>query len=161
MKAAAAFLFLAATLAGCASYSGSGLQPGVATEAQVRETMGRPAMEFAEPGGGKRLVYPKGPLGTHTYMADVGGDGRMVAVRQVLDDGVFNDIQPGLTEQDVLRMIGPPGQTMGFPLSGNYAWDYRYTDTWGYLAIFSVTFSPQHLVVSKITQRIERDKGRR
>ena len=159
MKAAAILTLLAAVIAGCAAYSGAGLQPGVATEAQVRQTMGNPAMEFAQPDGGKRLVYPKGPLGTQTYMADVGGDGRMLAVRQVLSDDVFWSIQPGLTEQDVLRMIGPPGQTMGFPLSGNYAWDYRYTDTWGYLAIFSVTFNPSGIVVSKITQRIERDKG--
>ena len=50
---------------------------------------------------------------------------------------------------------------MRFGLSNTYAWDWRYVDTWGYTAIFSVTFDAQDRVVSKITQRIERpDRGR-
>jgi hypothetical protein len=157
----AAFLVLALALGACASYSGSSLQPGVATEAQVRESMGAPAMEFANPDGSRQLVFPRGPLGTATFMADVGRDGKLIGIRQVLNDDVFYRIQPGQTEEEVLRTIGPPGQTMGFPLSGNYAWDYRFTDTWGYVAIFSVTFNRDRIVVSKISQRIERDKGMR
>ena len=47
----------------------------------------------------------------------------------------------------------------GISLSGNYAWDYRFVDTWGYTAIFSVTFDRTGIVVSKISQRIERDKS--
>ncbi len=146
-------------LAGCASYSGYGLRPGVSTEMEVRNVMGAPAAEFAEIDGSRRLVYPRGPLGTRTFMADVGPDRRLSAVTQVLDDDTFQHIQPGLGRDDVLRMIGPPGQTMAFPRSGHTAWDYRYTDTWGYLAIFSVTFDRDGTVVSKITQRIERDRG--
>jgi hypothetical protein len=148
-------------LAGCASYSGYGLRPGVSTEAEVRSVMGMPAAEFAEGDGSRRLVYPRGPLGTRTFMADVGADRRLTAVTQVLDDDTFYHIQPGLTREDVVRMIGPPGQTMAFPRSGHTAWDYRYTDTWGYLAIFSVTFDREGIVVSKITQRVERDRGAR
>ena len=155
-----AYAFLCALLvAGCASYSGYGLRPGASTEAEVRSTMGAPAAEFSQSDGSRRLVYPRGPLGTRTFMADVGPDRRLSAVTQVLDDDTFHHIQPGLTRDDVLRMIGPPGQTMAFPRSGHVAWDYRYTDTWGYLAIFSVTFDRDGTVVSKITQRIERDRG--
>jgi outer membrane protein assembly factor BamE (lipoprotein component of BamABCDE complex) len=153
-----ASMLLAASLAACVSYSGAGLMPGSATEAQVREGMGKPALEFANPDGTRRLAYPRGPLGTQTYMADIGTDGRLLAIRQVLNDDVFYRIQPGMTRDDVLRTIGPPGDTMGFPLSGNYAWDYRFVDTWGYVAIFSVTFNREGLVVSKISQRIDRDK---
>src|SRR5207344_2171863 len=86
MRTTSLACLLLAALAGCAGYSGRGLQPGVSTEAQVRESMGTPALELAQPDGGKRLVYPRGPLGTQTFMADVGGDGRMVAVSQVLND---------------------------------------------------------------------------
>ena len=157
--AALALCLTLAVLAGCASYSGHGLAPGVATEAEVRATMGAPAAEFAREDGGRTLAYPRGPLGTQTYMADLGRDGRLVAIRPVLGDDSFWRIQPGMTRDDVLRMIGPPGQTMAFSLSDTYAWDYRYVDTWGYLAIFSVTFDRRDIVVSKFTQRIERDKG--
>jgi hypothetical protein len=153
---AAAFLAV-----GCASYDGRGLTPGVSTDADVRALMGTPAVEFAESDGSYRLMYPRGPLGPRTYVVSVGADRKLRSVNQVLTDETFYRIQPGQTRDDVLRLIGPPGETMAFPLSGNYAWDYRYQDTWGYLAIFSVTFDRGGTVVSKITQRIERDKGMR
>jgi hypothetical protein len=158
-----AMLVLAAAIAGCAaynSYGGAGLQRGTSTEADVRATMGRPAAEFRNADGTRVLAYPRGPLGTQTFMVDVGADGRLQAIRQVLGDETFYRIQPGLTEEDILRMIGPPGDKMAFSLSGNYAWDYRFVDTWGYTAIFSVTFNRDGVVVSKISQRIERDKSR-
>ncbi|HEX4782114.1 MAG TPA: hypothetical protein VH301_15230, partial [Usitatibacter sp.] len=130
-KAKIVLLLAAAALAGCASYDGRTLQPGI-PEAEVKATMGPPAMEVPVEGG-KRLVYPKGPLGTQTFMADLGPDGRLIAVSNVLTDGVFDRMQPGITEKDVLRMIGPPNQSMEFPRSNTHAWEYRYMDTWGYL----------------------------
>lgn len=154
-------LLSALFIAGCASYGGAGLRPGVSTEADVRSTMGTPAAEFAQGDGSRRLVYPRGPLGTRTFMADVGPDRRLTGVTQVLDDDTFYRIQPGLTRDEVLRLIGPPGQTMAFPRSATTAWDYRYNDTWGYVATFSVTFDREGIVVSKFTQRVERDRGMR
>jgi len=154
------FLVAAAALAGCASYGGASLVPGGSTEAEVRATMGTPALTFDE-GGARRLVYPRGPLGLETYMADIGPDGRVVSVGNVLRDETFFQVRPGMTKDEILRLIGPPGETMAFPRSQTHAWDYRYMDTWGYRAIFSVTFNAQDVVVSKFTQRIERDKGPR
>jgi len=49
---------------------------------------------------------------------------------------------------------------MQFSLSGNTAWDYRFIDTWGYLAVFSVTFDPNGIVVSKISRRLQERQGR-
>lgn len=149
-----------AVLAGCASFSGLGLKPGVATEPEVRAAMGRPALEFAREGGGHTLAYPRGPLGTQTYMADIGADGRLVAIRPVLDDEVFWRIQPGMTREDILHRLGPPGDHMAFALSGNDSWEWRYMDTWGYVAIFSVTFDRDGIVVGKFSRRIDRDKSR-
>jgi len=152
--------FLATVLlAGCASYGGSSLVKNQSTEAEVRGTMGVPAIVFDTGGGTKRLVYPRGPLGLETFMADVGPDGRVISIRNVLNDETFVHIRPGMTKDEVLRMIGPPGETMGFQLSRTHAWDYRFQDTWGYRAIFSVTFNERDIVVSKFVQRIEREKG--
>ena len=145
----------AIVVASCASYDGRGLRPGASSEADVRGLMGAPAVEIATDDGGKRLAYPRGPLGTQTYMADIDRDGRLEAVRQVLNDGTFNGIRPGMTRDEVLTRIGPPGDTMAFALSGNTAWDYRFVDTWGYLAVFSVTFDPNGIVVSKISRRLQ------
>jgi outer membrane protein assembly factor BamE (lipoprotein component of BamABCDE complex) len=159
MKPGIAFA-LCLLAAACAAYDGRSLQPG-ATEAQVRASMGEPALDLGAPDGSRRLVYPRGPLGTQTFMADVSRDGVLLGVHQALTDDTFNNIRPGLTRDDILRMIGPPGETMAFSRQGTIAWDYRYTDTWGYQAIFSVIFDRNTwIVVSKFTQRVERDRSK-
>jgi outer membrane protein assembly factor BamE (lipoprotein component of BamABCDE complex) len=78
---------------------------------------------------------------------------------RILNDEIVARVQPGQTREEVLAMLGPPVQTMPFPRLGHTAWDYRMSDTWGYHAIFSVTFDARGIVVSKITQRIERDRS--
>ena len=79
----------------------------------------------------------------------------------VLTDGVFDSMRPGITEKDVLRMIGPPSQTMEFPRSNTHAWEYRYMDTWGYVAEFSTTFDANGVMVSKLKRRLERNFDKR
>lgn len=155
-------LFLAAALlaAGCASYDGHSLRPGVSTEAEVRGVMGPPAAEFPNPDGSRSLAYPRGPLGTQTYMADVGPDGRVLGVRAALNDDTFHQIRPGMTRDEVLRLIGPPGDVMSFARLEQVSWEYRFVDTWGYRAYFSVNFDANWVVVSKFTRRVERDRGR-
>ncbi len=149
-----------AALAGCASYDGYSLRPGTSTEDEVRSVMGRPAMEFRNADGSRELVYPRGPLGTQTFMADVSRDGVLQAVRPVLSDEVFLRIVPGMTRDQVLRLIGPPGDVMEFPRSGRVSYEWRFMDTWHYTALFSVDFDRNGIVVSKFTRRIERDGGR-
>ena len=154
-------LALAATAAGCASYDGYNLRPGSSTEAQVRGTMGTPAMEFRNPDGSRALVYPRGPMGTQTFFADLGPDGVMREIRPVLNEGSFNQIRPGTTTRDeILRMIGPPGDTMHFARLDQESWEWRYYDSWGYLAIFSVNFDRDGKVVSKFSRRLERSDGK-
>lgn len=149
---------VAFALAGCASY---GRLSSASTESEVRASMGAPAMTFDEAGGAKRLVYPRGPLGVETLMADIGPDGRVRSFGNVLKDDTFFQVHAGMTKDEILRLIGPPGETMAFPRNHTHAWDYRYMDTWGYRAIFSVTFNDQDVVVSKFTQRLERERGPR
>ena len=143
---------LAALAAGaCAVQS---LRPG-ASEAEVRQAMGRPALEFPTGDGGRQLAFTTGPFGTQTYMAYLGGDGRLQRVEQVLDDSRFHAIQPGMTREELLRHIGPPYQTLRFDNLRQTAWDYRFRDTWGYIAILSVMIDDQGRVASRITQRID------
>lgn len=159
MRILTCILFVLAA-AGCASYDGHTLKPGVSSEAELRGVMGQPALEFQEGDGSRRLLYPRGPLGTQTYAAEVGSDGIVRAIRPVLKDDTFNAIRPGMTRDEILRLIGPPGETMAFSLSRQVAWDYRFVDTWGYLAVFSVAFDDKGIVVSKFTRRLDRDRGR-
>lgn len=150
-----ALSFAAIALAGCASFSGSGLAPGT-PEAQVRATMGAPAMEMRDDDGMRLLYYPRGPLGNQTYVAAIGPEGNLREINNVLTDGRFNAIRPGLTEEQVLRMIGPPREKAYFSNLRQTAWDYKFQDSWGYDAIFSVMIDPNGIVVGKTTRRIER-----
>ena len=148
-------------LAACAAYDGGGLRPGSSSVDDVRRTMGPPALEFSNPDGSKQLAYPRGPLGTDTYMVHVGRDGMLQGIDQVLRDERFYAIVPGITGDDVLRMIGPPSETMDFPRLQQVAWEYRYKDTWGYVAFLSVMIDRQGHVVGRTTRRLERDgRGR-
>jgi len=157
MKPAFLLASLLAAVAGCASYDGYNLRPGVSTEAEVRGTMGTPAMEFRNPDGSRELVYPRGPIGTQTFFAGLRADGVVSEIRPVLGEGSFNQIRPGqTTRDDVLRLIGPPGDTMHFALLQQDSWEYRFRDLWGYIAIFSVNFDNNGVVASKFTRRIER-----
>ena len=68
--------------------------------------------------------------------------------------GLIPQVERGMSREQVLAILGPPDETMPFPLSKTVAWDYRYTDTWGYLASFGVTFGSDWRVISTISRRL-------
>lgn len=149
-----AIALIALLAAGCASYSGSGLKPGSSTDADVRAAMGEPALEIVEAGGSRRLAYPQGPMGLETFMVRIGPSGALESIEQVLDESHFRRIQRGVhTREDVRGLIGPPWRTLDFARKGQTAWDYRFQDTWGYLAEFSVMFDRGGVVVEMTTVR--------
>jgi outer membrane protein assembly factor BamE (lipoprotein component of BamABCDE complex) len=150
----AACLLLALLASACAAQS---MRPG-ATEAEIRQAMGPPAMELRDPDGVRHLAYPSGPFGLQTHMVRIAPDGRLRAVEQVLDDARFDAIRPGMTSDELLRHIGPPGERMRFDNLRQTSWDYRFRDTWGYIAILSVMIDDRGLVASRITQRLERER---
>ena len=82
----------------------------------------------------------------------------MLGDYRVLNDEIVARVAPGQTREDVLALLGPPVRTMHFARLDHTAWDYRYMDTWGYHAIFSVTFDARGIVVSRLSQRIERER---
>ena len=151
MRSVPALISAALLAAACGPMS---LRPG-ASEAEVRAAMGAPALELPGPGGTRTLAYPTGPMGELTYMAQIGGDGRLQGVQQVLEDGRINTITPGMTSEELLRLIGPPWQRIRFGNLAQTSWDYRFRDTWGYVSILSVMVDDRGLVASRVTRRIE------
>ncbi len=69
-------------------------------------------------------------------------------------DDRFSHIHAGMTGDEVRQLLGTPDETMKFPLSQNVAWDYRYQDDWGYMAVYSVTFGSDGRAVSTLSRRI-------
>jgi hypothetical protein len=95
-------------MAGCDSQRISELEEGVATEADVRARFGTPDAVWDEPGGGRIFEYNRQPAGQRNYQITVGPDGRMTALRQVLQPATFAKVQPGMTAAQVRRLLGRP-----------------------------------------------------
>lgn len=148
-------VLLALSLGGCAGY-GAGLVPGQATGDDVLRVMGPPALQWTDADGSRQLAYPHGPAGVHTFMAYIGPDGRLRRLDNVLDEDGFARIAPGMTQEQVLRALGPPqpGWTVYFKARDELVWEWRYCDIWAQLARFDVLFDASRQVVrSTLSQR--------
>lgn len=120
-------VLLTLVLAACASYSGEGLRPGEARLEDVERLMGQPAMRWQDPDGSVQLAYPRGPAGIHTFMVTLGPDGRLQSKINVLDEAGLARIHPGMTKEQVLRVLGPPdySRTAYFKARDELVWDWR------------------------------------
>lgn len=104
------------------------LEEGLSTEAQVRERFGEPENIWDAPDGGHTLEYNRQPQGHRNYMITIGADGRMSALRQVLTPQNFERVVPGMTVQEVRRMLGKPMRVAQFELVRQTHYDWRYRD---------------------------------
>lgn len=134
-------LLAASLLAGCAAYDGFGLQPGSRIE-DAEQLMGVPAMRWTEADGGQTLVYPRGPMGYHTFFLRSDAMGYLVSRENVLDMRHFARIQAGMTTDDVLRTLGPPvpAWTVYFKARDELVWEWRYCDDYAEPARFDALF---------------------
>jgi hypothetical protein len=148
---ALAALAAALALAGCDPQRISELEEGVATEADVRARFGAPEQVWDGAGGAKIFEYDRQPAGQQNYMITIGPDGRMSALRQVLNPGNFARIQPGMMMEDVRRMLGKPARITPFPLKNETAWDWRYLEPPTTAMVFTVWFSADQRVVRTAT----------
>lgn len=142
MKRALLLLSFPVLLAACAGYSGRGLAPGVATEDDVVRTMGTPALRWENPDRSSQLAYPRGPMGFHTFMAYLDAAGRLERIEEVLNFETFARVQPGMGQEEVLRLLGPPapGETVLYRARRELDWGWRYCDAWNAAAHFYVLF---------------------
>jgi outer membrane protein assembly factor BamE (lipoprotein component of BamABCDE complex) len=142
-----ALLLAALVVAGCDRQKIAELEEGVATEADVRQRFGQPAAVYDEPGGARTFEYPRQPEGRRNYMITIGADGRMSALRQVLTPPNFEKVRPGMSREEVRRILGQPARRQAYELQAQEAWDWRWLDA-GRNAGFVVTFDRDGKVVS-------------
>ena len=109
--------------AGCASFES--LKPGMPAQ-QVQDRVGAPAEVWKSSEGGETWEYPLGPSGRQTYMVDLGPERSVLAVRQVLSDESFSRVQPGMSRDEVRRLLGRPTQVVSFPRKNEEVWTWRY-----------------------------------
>ncbi|MFL9865878.1 outer membrane protein assembly factor BamE [Paraburkholderia fungorum] len=104
------------------------MTPGITTEGQVRDQMGKPETERTFTDGSRRFEYPRGPQGLNTYMVDIDRDGKLQAITQVLTADNFAKIRVGMTEDEVRRLLGKPGQVAVFPLKPETVWSWKWRE---------------------------------
>ena len=113
-------------LAGCDAQRIEKLEEGVATEADVRAQFGEPAAVLAEADGSRTFEYPRQPEGWTNYRIQIGADGTMSSLRQLLNPDNFARVKPGLTREQVRELLGRPAKTWNFPTKPDETiWDWR------------------------------------
>jgi hypothetical protein len=126
-----AFLIVCAAvsmLAGCAGPPHQQVEPGTDQSALVAR-LGPPKETYDLPNGGKRLMWPTQPMGSTTTAADIDASGKVLAVRQVLQDNEFYRAEVGKwTRNDVLVNFGRPFETSYFKRVQREVWSYRYME---------------------------------
>ena len=144
---ALAAIALALLLTGCDPQRISELEEGVATEQDVRARFGQPEQVWDGPGGARIFEYNRQPAGQKNYMITIGPDGRMSALRQVLNPDTFSRVQPGMMMEEVRRMLGKPAKTITYSLKNETAWDWRYLQPPNTPMVFTVWFNPDMRVL--------------
>jgi hypothetical protein len=77
---------------------------------------------------------------------------------QRLSDEQFDQVQLTWSGAQVHALLGEPWRKVAFDRSATVAWDYRYIDTWGYRAEYSIIFDASGVVVGRVQTRLERDR---
>ena len=148
-------------LAGCDQQRISELEEGVATEADVRARFGVPeqiwdARDMASlpmPGAAaepraRTLEYNRQPAGQVNYMITIAPDGKMTALRQVLTPQNFARVLPGMSMEQVRKMLGKPMKVTPYALKRETHYDWRYLNPPSTPMIFTVVFDADLRVLS-------------
>lgn len=104
------------------------LEEGLSTEADVRERFGQPEAVWDGEDGAQIYEYNRQPAGYQNYMITIGADGKMTALRQVLNIENLALVRPGMAMEEVRRMLGKPMKVTTYELKRETHYDWRYRD---------------------------------
>lgn len=74
---------------------------------------------------------------------------KLQRIEQVLDMAHFSRVQPGLSKDEVLRILGPSGSiwTQFYPRSNVLAWSWLFCNSWNVQEFFDVMFDASTNIV--------------
>jgi hypothetical protein len=121
----AAALLVLILAAGCANFSA--ISPGDSAPT-VEARVGAPGTVWKNADGSEVWEYPLGPSGVQTFMVDIGPDRTVRAVRQVLREEYFSKVAPGMSRDEVRRLLGRPKEVWYFPARDEEVWTWRYLE---------------------------------
>lgn len=119
---ACALAAVLAFAAGCATFSA--IRPGTPAS-EIRAKFGAPEAVWKGPDGSETWEYPLGPVGVQTYMITMGQDQTVREIRQVLTPEYLENVQPGMSREEVRRTLGKPAEIAFFPVRDEEVWTWR------------------------------------
>ena len=168
-------LSMALALVACDQQRIAELEEGVATESDVRARFGEPEKVWdasdmastplsgaAAVPGARTFEYNRQPAGMANYMITLGPDGRMTALRQVLNPQNFASVLPGMPMEQVRKMLGKPMKVTPYALKRQTHYDWRYLNPPSTAMVFTVVFDQNLYVVStaSVEEDVANPKGR-
>ena len=112
-------------LASCANFAS--ISPGDSAQL-VADRVGRPGTVWTNADGSEVWEYPEGPEGFETFMITFGPDQNVREVHQVLSEPFFSKVHPGMSREEVHRLLGRPREIWYFPPRNEESWVWRYFD---------------------------------
>lgn len=148
MAGAALATAVMVALSGCATpVKDERMRPGVSTGAEVQQYYGQPSRVWPEADGGRTLEYATQPFGQTCYMVRLDAQDRLVSAIDALTEKNRFRVEPGMSEEQVTRMLGRERSRVFYKLSGEDVWDWSVAPEMnGYLLRFNVHFK-DHVVV--------------
>lgn len=107
------------------------LQRGVSTETDVRSIFGQPDAVHEDSDGTRALQYPKGPEGTRTWEFLIDRNGTLSDYRQLLTEANFARVKPGMTHEEVRRLLGRERTVARYTRKNEEVLDWRYLSPFG------------------------------
>lgn len=142
----------ALAVAGCASMGMPKVVPGQSKEADVRTAMGKPAMELSKPGADKLLYYTYYPWGRVVNVAVIGPDGVLRKMEQRLTQENIASIKPGMKDEAVRELLGPPRDISKLASQNLIVWEYPWIKGGSEKRIVWVHFKPDDGTVAKVVE---------
>ncbi|PKO87917.1 MAG: hypothetical protein CVU18_09075 [Betaproteobacteria bacterium HGW-Betaproteobacteria-12] len=132
------------------------IKPGVTTATEVLERMGEPGYRHWNDDGTATWEYSRQPAGVHCYMISFDHQQVVARLEQVLSDEYYARVRPGMSKDDIRRLIGAPGSRTVFDNLREEIWEWRIegvmpTDE----TYFMVHFDTSHGAVKKTSQRVQ------
>ncbi len=152
-------------LAGCDPQRISELEEGVSTEADVRSRFGEPekiwdasdmastplpraTLAVVAAPGARTFEYNRQPAGNVNYMITIGPDGKMSSLRQVLSPQNFELLVPGMSMEQVRKLLGKPMKVTPYVLKKQTEYDWRYLSPPNVPRIFTAVFDADLRLIS-------------
>jgi hypothetical protein len=144
-----ALALLACAIAGCAGYAS--ITPGTSAE-QLTARAGKPVEVWKNTDGTETWEYRQGPAGWYTYMVDLGPDHAVRAVHQVLADEYFAKITPGMSREQVRRVLGEPKDIARYDGQREEVWSWRFKESNNWYRLFNVHFDQASGAVQRVSR---------